>query len=127
VARLGERQVEYRYRSLSHPAFEHPVFFYFGQDRLSCISTDFWSLDPAECEAVLRILGAPPHRLDAFFRDAQIRDADWIYADRGLALCVNPDSRLIARLQGYPSCTLETYRELYRITELVREFPKHHF
>lgn len=124
AARLGERQVEYRYRTLSDRRFQHPVFFYYRDDRLSCISADFWSLDHDESAAALHKLGAPADRLDAYFRDTRHADAEWIYADRGLAVHVNPNTGLIARLQGFPPTTTETFRELYRVTELVREFPR---
>jgi hypothetical protein len=121
--RLGEEQIEYRSRSLLHSAFSQPVFFAFNHGRLSCITSDFWSLDPASSDATLRALGEPTDRIDAFFRNQQLPQADWIYADRGLALCVNPDTRLIARLQAYPPCPLAIYRQRLRPIGPAREFP----
>jgi hypothetical protein len=121
--RLGEQPFEYTSHSLCHPAFAQPIFFAFDRDQLRCISSDFWSLDPELCQITLRTLGQPLHRLDAIFRGTQLPDADWIYPDRGLALCVNPDTHLIARLQGFSPCSLEIYRARFRPMERLREFP----
>ena len=52
-AQLGELPVSYRFRTLSHPGFDHPVFFYANQDRLSCVSSEFWSLDQSVSQAAL--------------------------------------------------------------------------
>jgi hypothetical protein len=122
AAMLGERPVAYRFRTLARPPGGHPFFFYFAQGRLACISTDYWSLDPAECATILAELGRPPHRLDAVFRDSIMPEADWVFAERGLALCVVPETGLIARRAAYPPCDLATYRDLYRPVETAREW-----
>jgi hypothetical protein len=121
-AELGELPVSYRFRTLSHPAFDHPVFFYAEQDRLSCISSEFWSLDASVSAATLGALGEPDDRLDATFRGTSHARADRVYAGRGLALFVNPESGFIVRLMGFPPCSVESYRERYRPTGIVREF-----
>jgi hypothetical protein len=122
AATLGERGVAYGFRTLSRPSCPAPFVFYFAQDRLACISADYWSLDERECRAVLGRLGPPPHRLDACFRESVLREADWVFPARGLALCVVPETGLIARWTAYAPCPLEMYRARYRVTEPAREF-----
>jgi hypothetical protein len=121
-AALGERPVSYRFHTLSYPAFDYPVFFYTEQDHLRCIVSEFWSLDAAASASALRALGEPDDRLDATFRNTRHVHADWVYAGQGLALFVNPDTGFIVRLMGFAPCSVETYRERYRPTGLLREF-----
>jgi hypothetical protein len=126
VARFGELQVEYRFRSLSLPEFLEPILFYFDAGLLRRISTDFWSSEPKACEQVLHLFGPPQYRLDAYFREARLADSDWLYLDLGVALCVHPETHLITRFDAYPPCPLQVYRDQYRPIELMREFSERH-
>ncbi len=43
---------------LAPPEFVDPVFFYFAEDVLALVRTDYWSLDAAECAALLEAHGS---------------------------------------------------------------------
>lgn len=122
AASIGEKPVAYRFHALPRPGFNSPFFFYFEDQRLAFISTDFWSLDRAECDSVLRELGPPPHRLDACFLHSEIPNGEMVFPDRGLAVGVAPATGLIVRWTAFKPCTLATYRERYRQVEPAREF-----
>jgi hypothetical protein len=122
AASIGEKPVGYRFHALPRPGFTSPFFFYFEDERLAFIATDFWSLDRAECDSVLSELGPPPHRLNAHFLHSEIPDGERVFPDRGLALCVVPETGLIVRWTAFEPCTLADYRERYRRVEPTREF-----
>ena len=121
---FGTKNVDYAFRALIHEGFIGPVMFYFHDDELSFMATEFWSLDEKECASLLQQLGEPGDRLDFFWRDEKIESGEWIHVGRGITLGVIPATRLIAKVTIYPPCTLKDYEEKYYNTKLIREFRK---
>lgn len=123
-ASRGELQIEYIYRTLARPGFVDPIFFYFRDDRLCCISNDFWSADVDESADTLEKLGQPEIRLDATFRGSAFAASDWVYPHRGLALTVVPETRIVLVRTEFVPCSLAIYRERYRNVDVFREFAR---
>jgi hypothetical protein len=120
----GESNCEYRFRALYWPGFDRPFQFHFAEGKLALIEADFWSLDRVTCLSVLDGLGKPDTRLDAILRMDSIERADWLYTARGLALCVMPETGLIARWTAFLPCSESEYRDRIRPVEQAREFKR---
>lgn len=122
IARLGRSNVEYVFRVLRHAGFDEGVTFYFDGDALRVIETEYWSLDPGRCGTLLEELGEPAQRVDLQWRDRRVDGGELVFADRGLAIGVLPETGVIVRVAGFAPCPLETYRDHYYHTTLAREF-----
>ena len=121
-ATRGDDHTEYEFLALERPDSATPFLFFISNGTLAFIETDYWSFDEQECARVLEALGPPPHRLDAVFRMDDIAGAEWVYPERGLALCVMPETGLIVRWAAFGPTTLEDYRKYIRSVGLAREF-----
>jgi hypothetical protein len=121
---FGAKHVEYEFRTLTCDGFRENLTFYFRNEELSLIATEFWSFDSEESARLLQQLGDPTHRLDFFWRDEKIENGEWVYVDRGITLGVIPTTQLIAKVMVYPPGTLTDYKESYYDTTLVRELRK---
>ena len=122
IARLGTGNVEYVFRVLRPAGFDEGVTFYFDGEALRVIDTEYWSLDPARCRTLLEELGEPPQRVELRWRDRRIDGGELVFADRGLAIGVLPETGVIVRVAGFAPCPLETYRDRYYHAALAREF-----
>jgi hypothetical protein len=118
----GQERRHYRVRTLAWPGFDHTFSLFFGDGRLVILEIDYWSFDEVECARTLEALGPPPHRLDGVFRMSRIGRGEWVYPARGLALCVIPETGLIARWTAFVATTLGDYRKRVRPMEAAREF-----
>jgi hypothetical protein len=118
----GQERIEYCFRALDRPGFNRPFLFHFDDGKLALIENDFWSLEQGVCQTVIQELGDPSSRLDAFFSVDRIPGADWVYPERGLSLCVMPQTGLIARWTAYRPSTLDHYRRAIRLVSPAREF-----
>ena len=121
-ATRGENHTEYEFLALEQSGNLRPFLFFMSNDALVFIETDYWSFDEQECARVREALGPPPHRLDAAFRIDRIAEADWVYPERGLALCVMPETDMIVRWAAFGSPTIEDYCQHIRPVGLAREF-----
>jgi hypothetical protein len=121
-ARRGLDRIDYRFRALKRPGFATPFVFYFAGDTLAFIETEFWSLDAELCAQTIAALGPPPERMDGFFRESMVASGEWLYPARGLALCVMPQTGLIARWTAFPPTSRDFYRGAIQITQPAREF-----
>ncbi len=121
-ATRGEHRTEYECLALERSDNPTPFLFFLSNETLAFIETEYWSFDEKECARVLEALGPPPHRLDAAFRMDNIAGAEWIYPERGLALCVLPETDMIVRWTAFAPTTLDHYRKHIRPVGLAREF-----
>lgn len=118
----GTGHVTYRFRSLSYRGFGERVLFYFDQDLLDLIATEYWSFDRQESVELVQQLGEPAHRLDLYWRNPQIAAGEFVYTDRGISLGIIPDTQLIVSVVVYPPCTLDYYKAKYYNITPAREF-----
>jgi hypothetical protein len=119
---LGAELVTYRFRLLSSPGFGAGVRFYFDQNLLALMGTEYWSFDRQECVKLVQQLGEPAYRLDLYWRNLQVEAGEFVYPDRGVSLGIIPDTQLIVSVAVYPPCTLNDYKAKYYNNTPVREF-----
>ena len=122
-ARLGSENVRYRFRAVDATGFHEPPRLHFRDGELRLVRTGLWSTDRAECQRLLRDLGDPPDRTSLMFGMGEIADGEWVYAARGLALGVIPDTGLIASVSAYPPCSMDIYIRRLHDRQPAREFP----
>jgi hypothetical protein len=118
--RLGDpaRDVELR---LYHAAgWNQEIRGWYERGQLILVDVD--RPDPAEgWQALARALGEPDGRLDYAWRIHTLREAEWVYASRGLAIVVKPDPGLILRLAVFVPTTVATYAHALRFITEYRE------
>lgn len=68
-----------------------------------------------ELEELLAELGSPQARLDAYLGTLLIEGSEWVWADRGLTLYVNPANGRLLRVSVYRPCSLSDYEEALRL------------
>jgi hypothetical protein len=76
---------------------------------------------PGGWQAFVQALGEPDGRLDYAWRIHTLREAEWVYASRGLAVVVKPDPGLILRLALFAPTTMGTYAHQLRFISEYRE------
>jgi len=76
--------------------------------------------------AAAELLGAPAARLDNALGTVRLEGSEWLYAERGLALFVDPDSDDVWRATLFRACTPEEYEAEFRVHLLERRLPPSH-
>ena len=124
VALRGTQQVRYAFRVLEHPSFQEGVSLFFAGGTLAFMEAEFWSFDRAECAALLEQLGNPEATGDLHWREDVIPSGLRLYPARGIALGVNPDTRLILTVTAFAPCSAEHFLACYQNLTLMVEFPR---
>lgn len=70
---------------------------------------------PGGVDGLLASLGSPEARLDSYLGTLEIEESEWVYADRGLTIFVNPSNRRLLRIAVYRPASLAEYREALRL------------
>ena len=122
AVRRGAPPRQYRYRGSSPPGFNSSVRWFFEDGLLRFVDTEFWSFERAECDAVLTALGAPTDTLPLHFRGPPILAGLRLYAARGIALGVMPETQLIVFVQLFEACSASDFVARYHDTSETREF-----
>jgi hypothetical protein len=65
-------------------------------------------------------LGEPEARLDSARGSLPMPESEWVYASRGLAAFVSPDTDAVWRATLFRPCTLEEYADEFRVELLQR-------
>lgn len=118
---LGDESLVATYRRAKADAYAEPIKVYLRGDTIVRISIPLPELsDPA---GLLAKLGAPDAKLDAWFATTPTvhHEAEWVYAQRGLALVLSSNRQNVMELIVYPSTTAERYRKQLRYFEVPRE------
>ena len=123
IVHLGVEMIGYRFRVAETVGFGEPVRLYFQDGTLSLVRTGLWSVDRADCDRLLQVLGEPDARLDLMFGIRLIEAGEWVYATRGLTLGVIPDTGLLATVSVFPPCGVAAYRRRFWDSEPVGERP----
>jgi hypothetical protein len=72
--------------------------------------------------------GEPDARLDTYLGMSRIAGGEWVYARRGLTLCIIPESGVLFRLLAFAPTDLETYSRRLRLdlkVKLLPDFERH--
>ena len=74
--------------------------------------------------AALEELGAPERRLDSARGTVPLPQSEWVYAERGLAVFVDPDGDQVWRATLFRTCTPQEYEAEFRVDLLERRLPR---
>ena len=118
----AENSYQTRFKTLSLPSFEEPLFFHYQEDTLFFITTEFWSLDASECKKLLDFFGKPEAKLEYRAEEFVEGEKEWVYPLLGISLALNAEEEMIIRLMFFAPCTLEKYKAFYYQQNEYREF-----
>lgn len=98
------------YIALPVEGFQNPLRFWFRDETLILIEAEYPEIegDLAQLQADL---GSPTAQLSFNWRDLTLDEAQWVYADRGIALIINPDNQLLLYLSVFTPTTLNDYKQ----------------
>jgi hypothetical protein len=120
--RLGDPARDVELRSYHPGGWPQEVRGWYERGQLILVDVDRPEL-PEGWQPFVRSLGEPDGRLDYAWRIHALRDAEWVYASRGLAVVVKPDPGLILRLALFTPTTLDRYAHELRFITEYREEP----
>jgi hypothetical protein len=121
LARLGSTKREFRVLDVS--GYEHPVQVWSEGSRVLALDVEYPSL-LSEVSVLLKQLGDPEAKLDYNWSTMRIEKGEWVYADRGLALFLAPDSSAVFHLIVFPRTTVPEYEENFQLHLGRRRFPR---
>ena len=119
----GTETIKYAYTALQHDKFESAVLFNFFDEKLCFITTEYWSFSVEECNDIVDKFQHPEHHLDFYWKSQCIKHGEWVYADRGITLCIIPETGLIVKVIVYPVCDIDYYKRKYYYEDLGEELP----
>jgi hypothetical protein len=122
MADLGLRKAFFRSGTLAASGAEVQVWTTTDEREVPMIAIADPSFLPTGRAAVDR-LGEPDARLDSARGTVPLAASEWVYAGRGLAVFVDPDTGAVWRVTLFRPCTLEEYEDELRVVLLERRFP----
>jgi len=121
LIRLGGTKREFRIFAV--PAYEHPVRVWSDGEKVLMLDVEYPSFS-AETPALLKQLGEPEAKLDYDWGTTRFEKSEWVYAGRGLALFLAPDSSRVFHLAAFSRTTLQGYEANFRLHLGKRLIPK---
>lgn len=123
-ALLGTERITTYYRRAKAPAFTEVMKVWLRDDKIAQISIALPDLGDAR--ALVRTLGAPDGKLDAYYGTTPqlSKEAEWVYAQRGLALVLSFDRAVATEVIVFAPTTLDDYVKRLRYHEAPRELPE---
>lgn len=103
--------------------YDKPVRIWLDGDQVLLIDAEYPELATGGVPALIEAIGPPQAKLDAFLGTFMIPESEWVYAERGLTLYINPENNIPLRLAVYPPTTLDGYRERLRMDLQMRRLP----
>jgi hypothetical protein len=70
---------------------------------------------PVSVDELLASMGMPQARLDSYLGTLLIEKSEWVFADRGLTVFVNPPNHRLLRIAVYAPLGLDDYRAGLRL------------
>lgn len=111
---LGEEGREMSWLSVEAEGYPQGLRVWLDQDRVVLIDAESPALSTG-LPALLRAIGEPEARWEAYLGTLLIPGSEWVYPGRGLTLHVNPENGILLRLLAYAPTTLEGYRRRLRL------------
>lgn len=105
---LGEPPSSTSWTALATHRFTDGLRAWLDDERVILIEGHMPAGDDGELLGIPE-LGRPDAALDLVFGPLTIASGELVYASRGLAVCVNPRSRVLLAIRGFAPTTLEEY------------------
>jgi hypothetical protein len=121
---LGEAAEPAVYRRARASSYSEAITLWLRDGKIVRISVRLPELpDPP---GLLHALGAPDAKLDAWsaITPTLVREAEWVYPRRGIALVLSSDKRNVLELVTYAPTSIDEYRKRLRFSEPPRERPE---
>jgi hypothetical protein len=123
VGRLGSDLKETRYAYITIEGFEQQVRIWLNEDNNIILMDVEYPTLPFSLSSLLDRLGTPDAKLDSYFGMLFLQQSEWIYANRGLTLFINPENSALLRIAVYASSTLDEYVKSLRLNLKIRRMP----
>ena len=114
AGRLGNEGIKVEWYSVEAKGYPDGLRLWFGGNSLLVADARRPEL-PEGVNALLAALGPPEARLDSYLETLQIEKSEWVYADRGLTVFVNPSNCRLLRIAVYRPVSLVEYRKALRL------------
>jgi hypothetical protein len=121
TGRLGSEQDEHQYRYVRIEEFEHPARVWLQADNVILLDLEY---PIANLDELINHLGAPDAKQDSYLGTFLVEKSEWIYAQRGLTLFVNPEARTLLRIAAFQQSDLENYLKHLRLNLQTRRTPQ---
>ena len=111
---LGEKPRELSWLTVGGDTFPGSVRVWLDRNHVVLMDAEILG-EASDLDALVKKLGAPAVRLDAYFGNAPMPNGEWVYPHIGLTLFVEPDNHNLLRIAVYPATTVEEYRKKFRM------------
>lgn len=119
---LGSAEHRTAWYSATADGFAHGVRVWAEDDAVVLI--DAADLDLAEpLPLLLDALGEPDAKLDSFLGTLEIAGSEYVYAQRGLTLYVNPATAILLRIAAFAPASLAHYQRDLRLNLEMKLLP----
>lgn len=100
---------------------DEPLRAWFDERRVVLVDMEASATLASRREALVAALGEPEAKLESYFGVLELKDAEWVYPERGITLIIDPEDDRLMRVLLYPRTDLDTYQRELRIDFEERE------
>ncbi|MBE9183027.1 hypothetical protein IQ268_31320 [Oculatella sp. LEGE 06141] len=112
LGRVGEQTAHFQ--MLRVPGYAQPVRLWFtGNEQVLLLDVAYPF--SSGLDALLAQWGEPDARLDARWNVVTLPQGEWVYAQRGLALWINPENQVLLHMAAFTPTSLRQYSRLLRL------------
>jgi hypothetical protein len=104
--RLGQQATPYY--TINMDGYENPVRLWHRDETLVLIEAEYPTIEN-DLATLQAEFGPPSARYGFNWRDLTLSEAQWVYADKGISLVINPDNQILLYLAVYPPTPLDQY------------------
>ena len=122
VMYLGNSKEKYTFKVLNYHGFEQGINFCFRDEELIIMFAEFPPLNAVQFNKIFQDTEKRAFRADFYWRDEIIGNGEWVYPDKGITLCIIPETGRLVKIMVYAACSSEDYIQKYHSTQLAREF-----
>jgi hypothetical protein len=108
--RLGQQATPYY--TIHMEGYENPIRLWFRDEVLVLVEAEYPSIRN-DLAALQEELGPPAARYGFNWQDLTLEDAQWVYAEKGITLVINPDNKILLYLTVYAPTSLDQYDQNY--------------
>jgi hypothetical protein len=120
---LGSEQDEHQYHYVRIRDFDRSGRVWLQQGEVILLDVEY-PPPTASLDELVGQLGEPEGIQDSYLGTLLIEKSEWIYAQRGLTLFVNPETRMLLRMAAFQQSDLESYLRHLRLNLRTRRTPQ---